>query len=252
MYIRESCVSSKFDSAGDTFTNMSVFAFPPSESLINIVNLSFLYGILFLRHANLSVRSFGREDRFQKKPFSYTIADFVRLKEERDAIGFVSGVAIATEAQKQVTGYKDIVKVVKELMAKFRKSGEFDKFPLLLVDENHTSARAESYAKKMGLKLAALVGYRFTGGRMTSSLFYKTLLDAMETGGTLDIYFDRFLNPVNGDYDDIDGNGFTDEDFIIPNAINPMDMSMRNARLAKKMVERTNQDKLRMKPLKLY
>jgi hypothetical protein len=38
-YMRELCVSSKLDSTGDTFTNMRVFALPPSESLINIVNL---------------------------------------------------------------------------------------------------------------------------------------------------------------------------------------------------------------------
>jgi hypothetical protein len=44
-YLRELCVSSRFESAGEILTNMSVFAFPPRESLISIVNLWFLYGI---------------------------------------------------------------------------------------------------------------------------------------------------------------------------------------------------------------
>ena len=38
-YRRELYVSSKFDSAGDTLTNINVLALPPNESLINIVNL---------------------------------------------------------------------------------------------------------------------------------------------------------------------------------------------------------------------
>ncbi|TXG58054.1 hypothetical protein EZV62_015883 [Acer yangbiense] len=113
---------------------------------------------------------------------------FNRLKDGFVAIGFVTGVAIAMEAQKKVEGYKDTVGVVVSLMDEFRKSGKFKGFPLLLVDENRTSIRADSYARKTGLKLSALAGYRFTRGRMEASLFYKTLLDAMEAGGTLDIY----------------------------------------------------------------
>ena len=38
-YVSEFCVSSRFPSEGDTLTNMSVLAFPPSESDMSIVSL---------------------------------------------------------------------------------------------------------------------------------------------------------------------------------------------------------------------
>ncbi|KAK1584301.1 hypothetical protein Q3G72_031700 [Acer saccharum] len=64
--------------------------------------------------------------------------------------------------------------------------------------------------------------------------------------GNLDIFFDHFLHPIDGDFDDRDGDGFTDTDFIIPKAIDPKDLSLRNARLTEKMAERTEQDKQRV------
>jgi len=41
-YVRELELSSMLWSVGDTFTNMSVLALPPNESLISMVSLWFL------------------------------------------------------------------------------------------------------------------------------------------------------------------------------------------------------------------